>query len=303
MTIMYDFVEKQADNLDDAWSNFDPNFPLEAGSPFFVERDPDPLGSLKRALLRRQRMPQKRYIAGFKGAGKSTHINQLAADPDMNEKFFVVDFSIKDTCDERNINYVDLLTAIGEKVFETYKDSGGRLDESLYNELQSWETRVTERINSRKAELQIEAQAGGGINFGVFLAKLTAKSKAEASSREIIREILEPQLTELIDIINLISDGILAKSQKEVLVFVDDTDKPLPDQATKLFKDNLSALLALDMNLVFTVPVWMCFSEDFPELRGPDVAILPNVRLYNKADLTSMDSQGKATMERFIFNR
>ncbi|MCH8311277.1 MAG: hypothetical protein IIB17_12395, partial [Chloroflexi bacterium] len=56
MTTMYTFEEKQADNLDDAWSNFDPNFPLEAGSPFFVQRDTDPLGSLKRALLRRQRM-------------------------------------------------------------------------------------------------------------------------------------------------------------------------------------------------------------------------------------------------------
>ena len=303
MTTMYTFEEKQADNLDDAWSNFDPNFPLEAGSPFFVQRDEDPLGSLKRALLRRQRMPQKRYIAGFKGAGKSTHINQLAADPELTEKFFVVKFSIKETCDERNINYVDLLTAIAAKVFETYTKSGGKLSKALIDEVEAWGRKVTERINSRGAELQVEAQAGGGFNIGLFFAKLTAKSKAEASSRTIIREVLEPQLTDLLDKINLISGDILVKTKKEVLVFVDDTDKPFPEQATRLFKDHLSALLAPDMNLVYTVPVWMCFTDEFPELRGQDVSLLPNVKLYDKANPTRIDLQGKATMERFISAR
>lgn len=155
------FVEKQADNLDDAWSNFDPNFPLEAGSVFFVQRDTDPLGPLKRALLRRQRIFQKLYIAGFKGAGKSTHINQLAADPELNEKFFVVKFSIKETCDERNINYVDLLTAIGAKIFETYTNSGGKLPKALIDEVEAWGRRVETQIFEKEAGLLVEAQVGG----------------------------------------------------------------------------------------------------------------------------------------------
>ena len=64
--LMDTYEEKPADNLDDAWSNFDPNHPLKAGSPFFVQQFRPPLGSLKRALLQRLRAPQKRYIAGFK---------------------------------------------------------------------------------------------------------------------------------------------------------------------------------------------------------------------------------------------
>jgi len=152
--------------------------------------------------------------------------------------------------------------------------------------------------------LSVEAEAGGGVNFiGWFFAKITAKSKAEASSRTIIREVLEPQLTDLLDNINLIAGGIQARTQKEVLVFVDDTDKPLPEQATRLFKDHLAPLLEPNMNIVYTVPVWMCFSDDFPEIREPDMSLLPNVKLYDRDNQDTVDPVGMKTMKEFVSAR
>ena len=40
-----------ADNLDIAWSNFDPFFTLPADCPFYVGREDKPLNKLKRALF------------------------------------------------------------------------------------------------------------------------------------------------------------------------------------------------------------------------------------------------------------
>lgn len=139
--------------------------------------------------------------------------------------------------------------------------------------------------------------------LGVFFAKIVAKAKTEAKSRTVIREVLEPQLTDLLGNINLIAEGIQAKTQKEILVFVDDTDKPLFDQATRLFKNDLAPLLEPNMHIVYTVPVWMCFTDVFPEIRDPWVTLLPNVKLYNRHSPSDIDTAGVATMEKFIHVR
>lgn len=302
---MVDYPDVRAENLDDAWSNFDPDVPLESGSDFFVRQQPDPIGPLRRALLHRHRTPQKYFLAGFKGSGKSTQINQLANDPKLNDKYFIVDFSIRNTSDERNINYVDLLIAIGAQLFITYKDSGGKLDESLYKEVQSWGRVIEERIKEKGVGSLVEGEVGGGVPawLGFFFAKITAKSKAEAKSRDVIREVLEPRLTELLGNIDLIATGIQAKTKKEVLVFVDDTDKPLVDQATLLFKDHLAPLLQPNLHIVYTVPIWVCYSDEFPEIRSPKATVLPNVRLYNRDNPKTLDPHGMDIMREFISSR
>ncbi len=200
---------------------------------------------------------------------------------------------------------MDLLTAIGPRVFLAYEtEFPGQLGRALYDELDAWGRRVQESIEETGAGLVVEAQADGGVNFfGALFAKMTAKSKAEASSRTKIREVLEPQLTDLLDKINLIAEGIQAKTQKEVLVFVDDTDKPLQELATRLFKDHLAPLLEPNMHVIYTVPVWMCFSDEFPEIRSPDASVLPNVKLYERNAADTIDPNGLETMKEFISAR
>jgi predicted AAA+ superfamily ATPase len=78
-----------ANDLDLAWSNFDPFFPLPADCPFHVEREGKPLNKLIRALLREHRQPPKYFFSGHRGCGKSTELNRLAADEKIKQKFFV----------------------------------------------------------------------------------------------------------------------------------------------------------------------------------------------------------------------
>ncbi len=71
-----------ADNLDLAWSNFDPFFTLPANCPYHVEREGKPLDRLKRALLRENRQLPKYFFSGHRGCGKSTELNRLHVEPD-----------------------------------------------------------------------------------------------------------------------------------------------------------------------------------------------------------------------------
>lgn len=300
-------MEQQASDLDQAWSNFDPDKPLGFGSCFLVQQEINPMGRLKRVLERKPAPSQKYFLAGFKGAGKSTQLRQLVGNASLLNKYFIVCFSIRETSDERNISYVDLLLAMGNQLLKVCNENGIKLDDSIYEEIQNWGNKVEERIKQRQNEAGaiVEAGTGAGVDWVLkFFGKLTAKVKSEYSSRTVIREVLEPQLTDLLEKIDLIANGIRTKTQKEVLLLVDDTDKPLFEQASKLFREHLSPLLQPKLIIVYTVPVWVHFSNDFPEIRQPHAFLLPNIKLNKQDDPErGIDPDGWEIMKEFIDKR
>ena len=222
-----------AEDLDLAWSNFDPFFTLPAGCPFRVERAGKPLNKLMRALMRQHRQPPTYFFSGHRGCGKSTELNKLAADEEINKKFFIVKYSVKDVCDVHNLNYVDVLFSMGAQLYAQYSDAGKKLTPKLINELDGWGSSVVQELEkTNSGGISIE----GGIR-AIFLS-LQAKIKSEHTTREIIRKQIEPRLSELIDKINMIIADIEGKEKRKVLVIIDDLDKPGLEQAKEIFYNN-----------------------------------------------------------------
>ena len=105
-----------AHNLDDAWRNFDPDQPLAGDSPCFVDYERRSLNKFKRALLRNPNQPMRFFLAGFRGSGKSTHLNRLAIDPDLKDRFLIAKSSISDTCDFNALTPLDLMVAMSPSI-------------------------------------------------------------------------------------------------------------------------------------------------------------------------------------------
>ena len=210
-----------AEDLDLAWSNFDPFFTLPAHCPFHVEREGKPLNTLMRALMRLHRQPPKYFFSGHRGCGKSTELNRLAADDEINKRFFIVKYSVEDVCDVNNLNYVDVLFSMGAQLYIQYIDAGKELEPELLKELESW---------GRSIELEQEKTKSAGVSvkgwISAFFLSVQAKIKSEHTTRKIIREQIEPKLSELMDKINLIIADIDGKEKKNVLVIIDGLAKP-----------------------------------------------------------------------------
>ena len=143
-----------AEDLNLAWSNFDPFYPLPADCPFHVEREGKPLNRLIRALLRQHRQPPKYFFSGHRGCGKSTELNRLAADDEIKQKFFIVKYSVKDVCDVHNLDYVDVLFSIGAQLFLQYKDTGKELRSELIQELEAWKTSIVEHVREEETSFE-----------------------------------------------------------------------------------------------------------------------------------------------------
>jgi hypothetical protein len=287
-----------AEDLDLAWSNFDPFYPLPPNCPFHVEREGKPLNRLIRALLRQHRQPPKYFFSGHRGCGKSTELNRLAADDEIKKKFFVVKYSVKDICDIYNLDYVDVLFSISAQLFLQYKDTGKELRSELVKDLEAWKNSIIEHVEVE--ETSLEASVGGGLS-GFFLSIL-AKIRAEDTSRKTIRQIIEPKLSELIDKINLIIADISGKEKKEVLVLIDDLDKPSLEQAKKIFYDNHTAITQPTCHIVYTVPISIFFAQEFTAIRE-NRFFLPNIKLHNKNDKKNMYQPGYDLLKMFIFKR
>ncbi len=287
-----------ADDLDLAWSNFDPFYPLPAGCPFYMEPEGKPLNRLINALLRTHRQPPKYFFSGHRGCGKSTELNRLAANDDIKRKFFVVKYSVRDVCDVNNLNYVDVLFSIGAQLYLQYEDSGRELRLELMDDLEAWRTSIVERVSEK--ESSFETSVGGGIR-GLFISVM-AKIRAEDTTRKTIREVIEPRLSELIDKINSIIADIEGREGKNVLVIIDDLDKPNLEQATEIFYNNQTAITQPVCHIVYTVPISMFFAQEFIAIWDRKFS-LPNIKLHAKNDRTSRYEPGYDMLKTFIFKR
>ncbi|MGB7002229.1 MAG: hypothetical protein WBE22_09540 [Halobacteriota archaeon] len=286
-----------AEDLDLAWSNFDPFFTLPANSPFHVERAGKPLNKLIRALMRQHRQPPKYFFSGHRGCGKSTELNRLAAAEEINNKFFIVKYSVKDVCDVNNLNYVDVLFSMGAQLYIQYIGAGKELEPELIKELESW---------GRSIELELEKTKSAGVSvkgwISAFFLSIQAKIKSESTTRKIIREQIEPKLSELIDKINLIIADIEGKEQKNVLVIIDDLDKPSLEQAKAIFYNNYTAITQPACHIVYTVPISIFFVPEFTAIRETRF-FLPNVKLHTKNDRNSRYEPGYELMRTFVYRR
>lgn len=287
-----------ADNLDLAWSNFDPFFTLPADCPFHVEREDRPLDRLKRALNREHRQPPKYFFSGHRGCGKSTELNRLEANEEIKKKFFVVKYSVREVCDVNNLDYVDVLFSMGAELYIKYLEAGKKLRPELIKDLNAWKNRIVEKEESLTTSAEVEAETG----IKAFFVSILGKIKAEDSTRKTIRQTIEPKLSELIEKINLIIADIQGREKKKVLILIDDLDKPLLDQAKKIFYNNFTAITQPSCYIVFTVPIAIYFTQEFTVLKESKY-FLPNIKLHAKGDRNSMDEKGYALMRSFVYKR
>jgi hypothetical protein len=285
-----------AKDLDQAYINFDPAQPLPGISPFYVQRKRNPLDKIKRALLRSSSLSQKFLFSGHRGSGKSTELNRLTAYPEIQEKYFIVHYSVRDVLDPAGLEYTDLLLSIGAQIFIEAREKGKlRLKKKLLDELRRW----MGALGTEKSE-----QVDTGVEIGTDLKVLQAKLKTGDTSRINIRKNIEARLPTFVSITNLIIAEVEEKLEKEVLVAIDDLDKPDLEVARKLFYERQTSLTLPACSIIYTIPIALLYSSDATQVKQPftESHRLPNVTTTNRRD-RSPDREGREVMREFVKKR
>lgn len=290
----------KVDKLEDVYKNFDPLVPLPGNSEFYVQRKRNPLNNIRQILLRENPSPLKILFSGHRGSGKSTELNQLMADDEIQKDYFVIHYSVKQVLDTAGLDYIDLLVSIGAQTYLKAQEMGLMDRDSLLNELDKWRSTIEKEV-----EKGFTTGGEGGISAGLanFFNQLLIKLKIEYTNRIKIRQTLQLRMAEMIDIINLIMNEVKLKSGNDVLVAIDDLDKPDLKIAEEIFYQRKESLTYPECNIIYTVPIALYYSQNFGQVKQNFTKsyVLPNVAITHKDHSPNID--GRNLMKEFVKKR
>ena len=200
---------------------FDPMQSLdEKHKDWYVERPDSPEEAIKIYLINNP-TDTKILFSGHRGSGKTSTLSKLARDVEIQGKFFVVKFSIKDEINVADLTYTDLLLAIGHRLYEEGK---AWLNSKLIEDLDKWSADVS-RVTTKSDEAEVEVEAG----ISAWFLKAKGLLKTGFEDKREFRQKFEPRVPQLIEFINRIIRAIETHSDaggREVLLILEDLDKP-----------------------------------------------------------------------------
>lgn len=289
--------EKVAENLTEAYGNFDPGYVLGPNSIFLI----DPFGD-NTSLGERQMVKSspdifyKWFLIGHRGCGKSTYLRVLLDKPSILEKFAPISFRIVDVVDMSDLNYQDVLFASATKLAE-FADQHDALDSNIKQRFTNWSrTLIEETVHSNEAN--VEVKGGMSAYFASFIAKL----RTQYSTRKTFRVKLEPQISELIGLINEIAEQVYCKLGRHPIIAIDDIDKVSPEAAKGLFGANYTSIVSPRCHFIFTTPVSIMHEPEWQNIRD-SYWYLPNIKIYERNQRSNPCEEGIKTMTEFIYKR
>jgi hypothetical protein len=170
-----------ATDFDRAWLNFELDLPLKPdknGRPnlFYIDRPGNPIAELTDALMAPFYRPPKFFFSGHRGCGKSTELQHLLSSPQLRTKYWPIHFSIRDETDIIDIDFRDVLLAIGGRLFTEYKKRGGELPDQLLKELESWRGKVEKEVSTILNGRASVSEVSAGV-AGFFLSVLFSRCR------------------------------------------------------------------------------------------------------------------------------
>lgn len=299
---MNHFDYKRATDFDRAWLNFELDLPLKPAAngkpnPFYINRPGNPIYELTDALLAPFYRPPKFFFSGHRGCGKSTELQHLLSNGDIQKKFWTINFSIREETDIIDLDFRDVLLAIGSRLFREYRKRGGEMPEHLLKELNGWKGKVEKQISTildgRVSDIEL------GASIDAFFASAGLKMKLEPATRVELRQVVETDITGLISLINHIAGVIFNQERKIPLVLVDDMDKPDLERARAIFHDRREIMMQPNCAIVYTVSSALFYSKEFDSIRD-QAMFLPNINLQSLTGGETTMEEGYRTLEQFV---
>ncbi|MBN1302785.1 MAG: hypothetical protein JXA13_00010 [Anaerolineales bacterium] len=302
---MNKFEYTLATDYDRAWLNFELDLPLKPGkdgssNPFYVNRPGNPIVELVDALLAPFYRPPKFFFSGHRGCGKSTELLHVLSNPSIQKKFWPINFSIREEADIIDLDFRDILLAVGGRMFREYRKIGGELPDQLIKELNSWSGRIEKEIQTVLSGPVREYEIGANID--AFFANAGVKMKLEPATRVELRQVIEKDITGLISVINNIAAAIYIKEMRIPLILIDDLDKPELEKARAIFHDRREIMMQPNCAIVYTVSSALFYSKEFDAIRDQAI-FLPNINLKMPHASDEGNEEGLDTLRRFVHQR
>lgn len=216
-------------------------------------------------------------FTGHIGCGKSTEL--LYLQKRLTEQNFHVIYIQADSEDSNidlgNISTTDILLLIARRVIKDQKDNGFNVISQFFQQI----------IHEAGELLKTPMDFGGELSLG--LLKLTAKTKENHNRNPRLRAYLEKNTNNIVeainnDILKETNERIKKQGKNGLVVIVDDLDRVNyttnaagRSQAERLFVDGGEKLRQLNCHKIYTIPLYLSYSNEGTVVRQRMVGGLP----------------------------
>ena len=114
-----------------------PDIPASASPEFYVHREDNPMEELKVYLLNSP-ANDKILFTGHLGSGKSTELNRFSSLPEIQERFFIIKYSISEVLNIVDIDYIDFLLSFAACLFTNAVESDLEFDIGTLETITKW---------------------------------------------------------------------------------------------------------------------------------------------------------------------
>jgi len=271
--------QKPARNVYDALNWCNPKTSIEPWLlNFYVDREQEsPIEEIKEHLLSELEHP-KLLLTGPRGSGKNTEMVKLAQDKELKRRFYI-------------------------RVFPGAGNIHGLIAKILQNV-------VDQAKDLKMADLDVVKEAGDFLLFrsswnksveisavpekDVFNEKWVNNKRHEEKRAKVIKkDPSEVGTATMSGWIKKITEEILKKKRKNVLLFITGLDKLNKDQAVELFKNKANDLNGVKCFIVFTFPIELYFDPSITMIvrSYSDIYFFKNINRwrYNEPKLWNYD--------------
>lgn len=187
----------------------------------------------------------KIVFTGHRGCGKSTLLAELSRR--IGDRYFVVLFSISDMIEMSDVNHINILFAIAVSLMEEAEKRQVNIKPTTKDAFYQW---FANRTQIKTEEYKTE----GSVGFNLFKL-ISGKLKADAATRNEIKQEFTRKISDLIARINEIAAVVYAATNQEILVIIDDLDKLDLELVREVFQDHIKALFLPNFRIIFTIPI------------------------------------------------
>jgi hypothetical protein len=268
----------------DAAVNVEALYVMRPGArPLPDHRAPISIATRIRDRLLQAQLPLKVFLTGQVGAGKSSELSRLHADPVVAQKFERVVVRLSERMDLLDADIRQILVAIAATVAEHilehdfHKTALWRTDDSVGKDLRRW-------IELLANLFEVPSPNPGDdpvIEFGAAFAKFSAKLRSEHSMRQQIRTDRGFGPLELLKVTNQVLQLLDRAAERRVLLVLDDGDKiAMSEPARNVFIEHRIQLLELRCMAVVTFPYALNFDPMMPTTT--DSFVLKNIKIVER---------------------
>lgn len=298
-------------DLDKFYQACNPSKTLDIGKPedrqYYIDFSPvrgsQIIKELGRTITRLcPNQPTCQLFAGHIGCGKTTELLRLKTELEQ-QAFHVVYFESSQDMDMADVDISDILLAIARQVSKSLEEIKINVQPTGFKNLLQGAARVLNAdVTGMKAKVPVLGDLGFNSDNGKFslafgIGEITTKAKDSQDIRSLLRQYLEPRVSNILEAINkeLIEPAIQQLKQRGkqgLVVIVDNLDRvdnkeksPGRTQPEHLFVDRGEQLNKLRCHVVYTIPLVLAFSNDLGGLTnrfGIDPLILPMVRVKRR---------------------